>query len=350
MSKTPDNLYVNLLYNPNDTNVNFISRATINKTMTQPVLLNPSEYYASIIRFRIPVNSLPMYHFPIDRAQSNPNVSNLSIGVSNGGIKANAKLIFVPDTMGLDPPPISNLLNGYYFTNEQVASAYYGCYSVDVLIRAFNVAINTAMTGLAEPRPYFIYNPVTELISCIVDNAFIAAGLRLFINYASITYLDAFPYIINYNSGIHLDDFYFKFDIPPYLGVSPFEFKSEYSNMGLWMDLTKIIITSIGLPIRGEQSPVGESGVSNSIPIFTDFEVALDKVAMTNSVAVYNPISQYRLVDLISNAPLSKIDLGFLYEDRFGNIRPILVDASQSISVKIGFFKKSIYNSDGTRI
>jgi hypothetical protein len=341
-----DNIYLNLSYNPVENAGQFTSQAKINQTMTQAILDNPSEYFGSIIRFRIPTDAIPMYFWRLDVGQNNPNVSLLSIGINVGGTKASTKLVYVPDVIGTNPVPVP-AGSAPFFTIAQATSDYYAIYNIDNLIRAFNVAIDTSMTtlALAEPRPYFIYEPATELISCIVTTAFISAGLTMFMNNDCVSFLDGFPKIKNNSPSSAADIWYFKFDIPPYLGVSPYKFQSEYSNMSLWFDVTKIIITSNGLPIRNEQAPFENTGVSNAIPIFTDYEVAFDNVSMTNGIAIYNPQSQYRLVDLTSNSPIYKIDLGFLYQDKFGTIRPIYISADQSISVKIAFFKKSLYKN-----
>jgi hypothetical protein len=345
MKKSVDNIYLNLSYNPVEAAGQNISQALISQTLTSPILNDPSEYYASIIRFRIPTEMIAMYRFPIDINQSNPNLSGLRIGVTNSVSKFTQRLTYAPASMGLSAP-ITTALLPPFFNSDQLNLPYYKCYSIDVLIRAFNVAIAQAITTSAYgvAAPYFIYDAKSELISCIVDNAFSAGGFSLYINNLSLNYLSSFPFIKN-TQPTDFDEEYFKFDVLPYLGVSPYRFEQEYNAMSLWFDLQKIIITSNSMPIRSENVPLENTGVSNSMPIFTDFEIALDSVSLSNATAIYNSQSQYRLCDLISNQPMSKIDLGFYYQDRYGTIQPIFINASQSISVKIGFFKKALYKN-----
>lgn len=344
--RQPDNLYLNLTYNPVESSGQFTSHAIFDQTLTEPLLNRASEYYASIIRFRIPTEGIPIMRWPVDTTQNvDANRSILKIGVRNGALKYTQPLIFVPSTIGPNPPPVAGPTIPYWI-RDPVASSYYAIFTIDILIRAFNTAIVAAMAagGLVQPAPYFIYEPVTELISVIVDNAFIAAGLQLYINFDSNNYLESFPFILNLLPTAD-DNFYFKFDVLPYLGVSPFKFTQEYSAMNLWYDLTKFIITSNSMPIRSESVPIGNTGVVSSTPIFTDFEISFDSVTIANTTAVYNPTSQYRLVDLVADTPIYRINLGFYYQTKNGNIYPIYITKAQQIAIKIGFFRKDLYNN-----
>ncbi len=350
--RQPENLYLNLDYNPTEGTGQQVSQAIINQTMTAPLLDKPSDYYASIVRFSIPTEAIPIFRWPVDTSQNvSSNISTLKIGVTDGITKYTEPLYFVPSTLGPNPAPtvLPGVVSPPYYNKQQLDSNYFAVYNIDVLIRAFNIAIEAAMIagGFAQPRPYFIYDPVTELISVIVNTTF-STALLLYINFDSLNYLESFPF--NYNlAPTASDDFYFKFDVLPYLGTNPYKFVQEYSAMNLWYDATKIIITSNSLPIRSEAVPLNNTGVANSFPIFTDFQIAFDSVRAANTTAIYNPISQYRLVDLVNDSPLSKIDLGFLYQTKNGGIYPIFVTKSQVISVKIGFFIKSLYNNSDTQ-
>ena len=83
-----------------------------------------------------------------------------------------------------------------------------------------------------------------------------------------------------------------------------------------------------------------------SYPILTDFVPNISAAAgESRSIAYYVPTSQYRLVDLISTNPLQKIDIRIFWEDRDGNLYPLEISIFQQASLKLGFFKKSLYNS-----
>jgi len=111
------------------------------------------------------------------------------------------------------------------------------------------------------------------------------------------------------------------------------------------------LILSNNLPILSEVVPsTNNTGVSAALPVITDFVPQLSMAGDTRSIAIYNPTAQYRLVDLSGQSPLSNIDIKIQWQDVLGNLYPILVSSGQQISLKIGFFKKSLYKkSDNSR-
>ena len=64
------------------------------------------------------------------------------------------------------------------------------------------------------------------------------------------------------------------------------------------------------------------------------------------SVFQYVPSAQYRLIDLISDSPLSSFDLRFFWQGVDGTLNPIYIPFNAAIEVKIAFIKKTIYNNN----
>ena len=124
----------------------------------------------------------------------------------------------------------------------------------------------------------------------------------------------------------------------------------EYSILGSnWTSLRKIIIATNTIPNTNEYVPTkGNSGVTNSFPILTDFTPNFSQVGgETRSIAFYYPTSQYRLVDMISDQPLSKINIKIYWEDTAGNLYPLYISPSQQINLKLAFLRKSLYKPMG---
>lgn len=218
----------------------------------------------------------------------------------------------------------------------------------------------------ASAAPYFYYNPATQLITLVVANAFIAApdNPQIFQNEFSRGYLDAFHFqILNFFSPIGKDMIFILTDThqnnqavdPPFTTPSTL-FTQEYVYINSWFSLRKIVVTSLSLPVRSEYVPsVASNGnlgadVSSTLPIVTDFVPNLVSPGDERSIAYYYPTSQYRLIDLISDTPLTKIDLTFYWEDTLGNLYPIFITSRQQVSAKIAFIKKSLYGSPGNQL
>lgn len=352
IESTRDNIYLNVIINPDPRNPSKWHPCVYNDNLNIPILSNPSEYYGSIVRFTVPLDGIPLMLFPLDTKQNSPNVSSLFIGVSTPlGVNYSSSVKYVALNSDTIPTPFYNPNTGDYFNDSQASLPYYYMYSVNSMIRMINTALNDAFTasGISGPVPFYSYNPVTELISLNVDNAFVTSGATIFINNDLCNYLSSFQWFDNSPLGVtnaaH-DDFIHSFlDLPNVAGIHIIS--QDYTSMSLWFDLRKIIITSNSMPIAPEIVPaLGSGGVSTNLQIVTDFAITLSSTGQVDQVAVYNPTSQYRLIDMTSTNPITRIQFSFQWEDKFGTIYPIYISPLQQASLKMGFFKKSLYKHE----
>lgn len=367
-------------------------------TKTEPILLNCSDYYCSVIRFTIPLDAVPLLICPIVPNQPNSNLTPMIIGIQldPSGSPASffsQNLIYSPQNiLGLPPlvPPVQN-------QPLQVITPYYYINSYQNLVDMFNVALNAAYTfsGLKAIFPFFLppyfeFNPATSLFSLIVPNFFteliapLLSQPRIFINIPSATFLFSFDLFDNISVPGQINpfgnDFYFlteaeesfKFYPPGVVVPTPtspigvgaalpadsfyYKFTQEYSVLEYWTSIRKILIFSNTIPVKNEYVPatnnlvngvnVDQSGVNVSYPILTDFVPNVSFIAgESRSIAYYVPQSQYRLIDMVSTNPLQKIDIRIFWEDREGNLYPLQISNFQQASLKIGFFRKTLYNA-----
>jgi hypothetical protein len=377
-----DNTYLNIVFNGSvptyNTNPAIAPtgeqpmQATYNVTKTTPILDKASDYYCSIIRFDIPLESIPILIMPIIPNQGNPNLSPLIIGINYAGTKYPVYVTFYPDNSLT--PPVQN-------QPTQVITPYYYIYSYQQMINMFNIALSQAYTasGLAAlfptvQPPFFFYDPVTELISLVVNSLFTtvtspATALPLiYINNASMHYLGSFDYYFNGFNQASGYDYIFILNntnpinpsppTPPQVLPSPnqiytplttmtltyYQYTESYSTIQYWFSLRKLLILTNSIPIPIEYVPAtNDTGLNVGMPIFTDFVPNLQQAGDSRSIAYYQPSAQYRLVNLIGDLPLQKVDLSVYWEDVLGNIYPVYIPQNNQGSVKIGFFKKSLY-------
>lgn len=411
IERTEDNVYVNVVIdhpdptfaitiNPNPPLPDIIYTTNgdpvasdYGVTKTEPILLDCSEYYCSVLRFTIPLDQVPLLICPIVPNQPNSNLTPLIIGIQYGpdgvpGSYYSLNLTYFPTSFL--PAPVQN-------QPTQVITPYYFMYSYQNLVTMFNaaLAITYVNAGLAALfpgflAPYFEFDPVTDLFSLIVPSFFTtltAPALfipRIFINHESSTFLFSFVLfsnISNLSSNINPfgNDFFFSIGpsisnqfypsgvtvpattVPPAFPATSlyYKFTQEYSIIEYWTSLRKIIIISNTIPVKNEYVPAtnnvnnagisDQSGVNVSYPILTDFVPNISSTAGdSRSIAYYVPSSQYRLVDLVSTNPLQKIDIRIFWQDRDGNLYPLLLSIFQQASLKLGFFKKSLYKGAGT--
>lgn len=346
VDKHLDNIYLNVVFQNNTINSEVPARYNVTKTI--PIVDKPNEYFVTVVRMDIPLNGIPLLIIPIIANQVNPNLTPFTFFIN----ASSANVIYVPDNN--DPVPAQNQLT-------QVITPYYFVFSFQNIITAFNTALAAAFVAAGSPgggaAPFFIFNPVTQLISLAVSQAFITAGATISFNQALTNYLEGFEIFFNATTNIFsfvLANFHNNgWNLPgqTIAVVSPptwFLFSQEYTCMEYWLSLRKIILISNTIPITNEFVPAFDSagnqtGVATSIPIMTDFVPNIENAADSRSIAVYNPSAQYRLIDLIGSNPLYNIDLTLQWQDKLGNYYDLFIEPFQQASVKVAFLRKDLY-------
>lgn len=378
--KHNDNVYLNVVFNHSPavyagTNPTYITNedpeiAEYNVTKTLPILNKASDYFASVIRFDIPLSEIPILVMPIIPNQANPDLSPLIIGIFTrgagpSGVFYSANVEYVPDN---DLPAPSQV--GY---PSQVITPYYYVFTYQALLNMINDTLSTlyvasglqALWGAAGNQPPFFYlDPVSQLFKLVVYVGFTKTTApvldtpEIYINAALLKYLNSFEVSFN---GLNLPNgndytfiltgntpnmaFYLPGTNPATTPPTYFQFTEGYISIQYWTSLRKIVITTNTIPINNEYVPSNtNSSVSTSQPILTDFVPSIEFAGQGRSIAYYYPTGQYRLIDLLSDLPLQKIDLRINWEDTDGNFYPLYLSLFQQANLKMGFFRKDLYH------
>jgi hypothetical protein len=377
LSQVGDNIYVNVSFNHDDSQGNQPTPAEYIVTKTLPILSKCDDYYCSVIRFDIPLNSTPLFIMPIVPNQPDADLTPLIIGITYLGVNFPVNIEYIPDN--ILTAPLQN-------QPAQVITPYYFVFSFQNLINAINLALAEAVSlsgvkavldAIPAKTPWFYLDPTTKLISLVVPTLFtnpaaVPGKPLIYMNAQLSTYLEAFQKSqVGYNQP-QGHDFVFildfpSFPAPPFPSSNPYpqsdkaffpipvggpdpagvytyyKFTQEYSTLQLWSSLRKILITTNSIPIISEYTPTGNSGISSTLPIITDFVPQIEIAGQSRSIAFYTPTSQYRLVDLKSSEQLNTIDLKIYWQDDQSNIYPLLISVFQQANIKLVFVKKSLY-------
>jgi hypothetical protein len=373
INKENDNTYVTISF----TNQNLIDDGfntqeqtlEYNVTKTIPFLDNASEYYCAITRFDIPLTTIPITIMPIQPNQPNPNLSTLQIGITIGTATPSFPgmqfLIYVPQN--LTRVPVQNN------PNSQVITPYYFIFNYEQMIQMLNVALQAGFTGagLVGTAPYFIYNPVTQLISLIVGSQFNTdplVGPQIIINYALFQYLNAFDFTGLGNGFYRFNVFglvnesyayYPNGQIPPAPVAFPaitapnfYKISQEFVYLGGWNPLRKILFLTNNIPIKKEVVPCNDpnsnnSGVFSSLPVLAEFTPLVDGTVagQQREIAYYTTNGNYglRLVDMTTPLALSKLDIKVFWQDIANNLYSMTIADFQQANITIGFIRKSLY-------
>ena len=218
--------------------------------------------------------------------------------------------------------------------------------------------------GLTNP-PYFIINNSLNLLTLISHeshvNSFDLGTYKLRLNQAvgtlfegltmvySLDYPDA-PLIVEMiQNGNKCNELGGDMRQSPVADLDYFYFMQDYYSLGNWQCLNKVIILSNTIPIRAEtlSGKPGDptSGQSVSMPVLFDFIPTRNFLTQVSSVVQYENKGEHRLIDLIGQNPLKNINISLGWEDYLGNIYPLYITSYKSVNIKLGFFKKELFNN-----
>ena len=339
--------------------------AQYTENLTQSIVSNPSEWYATIARFSIPGSGIPIFVFQIINGQSNPNLSPYIITLSYMGTNFQENIIYQAE----NTYPAPATANPF-----QIITPYYHVYSYQNMINMINTAFANALAALlvafpAAPytvAPYVFFNPVTQLISLVVPYSWfsgIPTAPQIYMNsLMTLTFLNSIPAAFIGNLQPFGKDYLINIDAypgntngyaqpgaaitnPPAFLI----FTQEYNTIQYWNSFKNIVFTSGTLPIQAEFIPQNNTvqnfsnngtGTVAFSPILTDFEPLLMAAGDSRSQLQYFPEGPYRLISLIGSSPLTKIDIQIYWQDVNDNLYPLYIQTNQTASIKILFIRK----------
>lgn len=358
------------------------------ETLTQPIIADPSQYYITIARFSIPGQGIPLIVFPTlsDSLSITPYVFCLTYNGNDYPVNV------VYFSTNNDPlPTLSTKKN----------TKYYYVYEYQHVISLFNIALLSSFNALklanpASPQteaPFLIFNSSTQLISMVAPvnyntpgdeiqifsnnllyNRFFVSMLVQYFGHnqtngkdflylfppTSITtaigvsnltpkYNDLFA-IAPPSAGTQTAEgrFYTNSINNPSLATSAYTFNSQnFVALQYWNSFKNIVFTTTSIPIRGEYIPQNNTtgnqgeGIISFRQILTDFQPSLSNAGDSRSQLQYYPQGPYRLVDLVSNTPIQKIDIQVWWQDTEGDLHSIDILNEEVAGIKLLFIKKT---------
>lgn len=372
-----------------------------NEQRSSPFLMNPEEYYLSILRFTVETGTLPVFIPVIQPAQADRDLTIYSLELNwtdpaTGTFYTSGQefLKYYPqDKSASLPPPPSLTTNGI----QNNSSGYYNVYNYSVVPLLVNAALQNAYETLAQnvitggavlPTDFapvmtwdsssnsaVLYFDVAGYTTYFPAQAYPVppagyAPIKMFWNAPLYGLFPSFPAeYLGYSSALAGKNFLFTpvnfggIDngvISPYpVPIAPIpstwistQIYQEYSTIANFSPIVGLVFTSNTLPIQPNQvsTPVVYNnareivlGGNNS-----DFaNIITDLVSDTGQYKpnlVYNPTSEYRLITLYGNRPLSNIDIQVFWRDKFGKLNPFRLASGEAITIKVAFLKKGSYN------
>ena len=374
---------------PVDTNTKEL-QLVFNQSRAQPYLINPSKYFLSVQRFTIESPNLPVFICQPIVGQPNVNRSIYQITMvrESDGAVAFDEIIWQPDDKSVPIP--SGTVTTSWQTNK-----YYYCYSYQHFIDLINNTFEEFLTAgfVTGTAPYMYFDATTHLatvggnvtlyrtdlqgeylgtgtaykiyFNIALYNLFsslkaiykgikgpaIGADYQLVMDTGSSTaYAVAQKYIINW------------YENPRDNGASGTNTTDvintqEYSTLPLWTPIKNIVFRTtllnvapdvVGTPIVYEQGDLNiNNGKSNTdlLNVMIDHTVPLTIGTEYRPFIYFEPVGEFRLVELYGNQPINAMDIAVFWKDSFGNLIPFVLDIGASATIKL-LFRKKTFNSD----
>jgi len=338
--------------------------AEYNEARTIPYLYNPNEYYGAIVQFTLDNTDTPLLEIQIEPDQSNANLTIYTVGLSYGASNITVPITYVPqNATAVEPLPPSAFPNGI----QDLSTGYYSIFSYNYFCQLVNTAFATALTQLialapAIPittnPPFIKFDPTTDLFSIEIDPIFnqttAVTPINILMNNALYYLFYSFPVsrvAIGANTYFELiatNNTITSVTVPAPATI----LLQERNSTNLWDNISSICITSQTIPIvRSQTLAPGlyyEGGIirsaNNSLtqPILLEFSVLN---AEYNRSITYNPTAQYKTFCLNSDPPLYNFDIKFWYRSTLGILRPIALNSGATMTLKLGFFKRSKHSA-----
>ena len=361
-----------------------------NESRSTPFLDKPEDYWLSILRFSSDTTTLPVFLPTIKQNSPDLDDTIYSVTLEWSSVESRTPDIvsqkfvkWLPQDKSAEVP-LAPALNVSKLQNN--STGFYNCYNYSFFILQIYRALEQAYaeisamantTGAILPSPYapiVNWDSTNNQIIVYADEAGydLDAGnwttpfnpIKIYFNSALYGLFSSLPAsILGFKSPVTLGrnmllgvvnvgDTNLQSIIPkgtttPYKAICLYQETSTVANMS---PITAIVFTSTTLPIQSSQvsTPItyyngvaGFNGTNADVAnVLTD--LATEDMTYRPNI-VYTPNSQYRLITLYGNSPISNLDIQIYYRLKDGSLQPMLLGAGGCVTVKLAFLKKSSY-------
>lgn len=338
-------------------------KSAISADNNQPIVNNPDDYYASIIRFSIPSFEIPVIGpFLIQTPVNNINLSVYSFTLNYSSVNSDTTFwIFTPDVLSpnVTPPQVGTPL--------QTFTSYYFLYNYITLMNIMNTALESALTNLKSkagttaitdaPVPFFYYDPNTNLINLYADKTYydnsLTNPISIYFNSPAQTFFNALPFkSIDENNIIGKDNIFIiqNNENINIVTLNTFDYivmTQEYQSLG-YMALLKSIIIGTNMNVQSEiffiNNPQAFQNL-NFVNVLTDYLPDINSnndAGVSSKNFIYNAPSLYRLFEFKQRTPLYNISANIYFTDNLNNLYPLYLKKGTIANIKIMFIKKKL--------
>lgn len=366
LSKTSDNFYYNAIVSNNTSDI--IIRASYSDDRVIQILKKPDDYYAAIVRFKLPITSVPIMIF-----QDNFYYISLAFG----GVYYPSFVQYIPHGVSLSG--LKTIFTIQHFldcVNTTLLNLYRLVYTANPL--------NPQVPPSDDFAPKFIFNSATQLFTLLAyqnfqntpNNGSPAPSfnapnpniLNIYMNYnlSDIFYLETIDItniditqpqgprssllIIKDNGVNDIIVQNLNNPLPPPISVLPFNFLQiiqETPTTYLLNTFQSIVFLSNSLGTKSESIP-GINGSDSQLSIIADFE-PIQNITPDRGYLQFINNGPYRYIDFDTNQEIRNIKIDAYWVNNFpvnppdnSRLVPIFLTPGQIMTIKLLFKKKKV--------
>jgi hypothetical protein len=388
MSSEPTQTYVDIsLVNNKIDNDQVPIPVIFSSRRDQDYLKSPRDYLVSVVRWsldvRLPLivpqlklNTPVISNYPaIDQWET---VYYVTFVDPTGMTATNINILFQPQINQYVKPPITSITN----LSQLYDNPYFHITSADYWLQMLNVSLSNGyslfltQTGLAgnplypNDPPIFQYDGQGN-VSLTVPQNFLyflpngqgnPAPIFMYFNGALNTLFNGLSTLINpVQNPINYQHYrlYFTGTLPlvsPPLLVPYYRLSNEYPSVPFWSPLSSIVFTTNQIPVEpANANPtviIGSSASTNNnninlASVITDFDINFVTGLESRQINYYTPLGEYRLIDLVSNRPLSDINISVFWRDKIqGNLHNLYLHSGAGASIKLLFRRRNFFSEN----
>jgi len=365
----PSHIYLDLQITNNSISDNDSTEKVLafNETRSNQYLDSARDYYVSCVRFSLQ-SSLPCIIPQMEINTTDTNIPYDSktiywVGcslISDNATYATTQVLFIPENINVPIPSFKSTSVGDLQTN-----AFYYIRSPSSFLNMINTALTASCSTLGQGNnniPQLVFDPTTNRMFFSMNT--ITPTINVFMNTALYNLFSSFPALtlglkppLNplSNGNVH-NNFQINFKSAIVNGEYTI-LNQDFLSIPSWSPIVSIVFTTSLIPVSmtniSQPLIYGDSyqknvSSSNAITsnIITDFEFPLTTGLEYQSILYYQPISELRLFNLISNAPLSNININVFFKNKFGQLIPLYIPSGGSCTLKLLFRKCSFNGQD----
>ena len=311
-SDEQNNIYFNITTKAGDRSI-----FQFDENRVQPVLNDPSEYELAVVRFTVPVDSIPVQNWKNDKYK---------IGIEYNGTLIEKFVQFLP--YATDGKPF------YPNTIGQIWSYQQWVDNMNATLKEIHDELITARIEFPPTKEIlWTIEPKTGIMSLYCQNSYKDPLIKVYFNWVlnTQTIFQSFQesqdkYRIIIKDLINNQTTY---------GGGGVIMSQQYTTTSLISDLDKLVFETNSIPVNPEL--LGTS-TNETRQVITDFDCA--GFSRDRTDIQYFPLGPVRYHQLNSSYPLHRIDLVVQWEDTSGRLFPIYLEYNNQMTIKIHFRQK----------